>query len=225
MKALHVLSVVLCLTFLTATSALSLTMTEDFSAATINSGVFLTTSSGLNQWNDLARWQINDSGGNTGAWAQHTPNAATSPEESLLYFGWDATGMGMGNSYTFSFDFINDSSGFVGHAYVGGLTGSQQISPFAPWQDLQATAFDTMAISSGIDDWDDGSIFMSGVLGADYDVLYIAIQMGGYGGLRGVDNIFVEVSESAPVPEPSTVLLLGSGLIGLAWYGRKRKKA
>ncbi len=28
----------------------------------------------------------------------------------------------------------------------------------------------------------------------------------------------------APVPEPSTVLLLGSGLAGLAWYSRKRKK-
>ena len=33
------------------------------------------------------------------------------------------------------------------------------------------------------------------------------------------------VRDTAPVPEPSTILLLSSGLLGLGWYGRKRKNA
>ena len=43
--------------------------------------------------------------------------------------------------------------------------------------------------------------------------------------LQGGGTITMEyVYEPAPVPEPSAILLLGSGLLGLGWYGRKRKK-
>ena len=37
-------------------------------------------------------------------------------------------------------------------------------------------------------------------------------------------SLTVISSTPEPVPEPSTILLLSSGLLGLGWYGRKRKK-
>ena len=48
----------------------------------------------------------------------------------------------------------------------------------------------------------------------------------GYGNNAGIDNLVINGELApAPVPEPSTIILLGSGLAGLAWFNRRRKKA
>lgn len=41
---------------------------------------------------------------------------------------------------------------------------------------------------------------------------------------RFVFDFIVPGQSAAPVPEPSTFLLVGAGLLGLGWYGRKRKQ-
>ena len=65
--------------------------------------------------------------------------------------------------------------------------------------------------SLGIDQWGD-------------NVYWYSAALGGMGGLYGDPGLFenVDALDNHPIPEPCTMILLGSGLLGLAGFSRKK---
>ena len=59
-------------------------------------------------------------------------------------------------------------------------------------------------------------------LSSDTDYIY-SVRIFDHSSPYAIDNFNFENNPATPVPEPGTLILLGSGLFGLAFFGRKKR--
>jgi PEP-CTERM motif len=222
-------------------SAQALTLlSEDFTGVTIQDNKTInlitanTSDDNLGVWIDFPssyRWGISEkTNGQSGDYfAQHLPQETDNT--NLLFYGIDVGSLSPLASYCLDFDYV--SSNRTAAVILGGMNyGDHSLDPHAPWFEngsddgelfLGNTPGEVYIGGNNLDSVSDWThVHLEGVIPADYDVLVLGFIMGGIDGFRGVDNI--ELCATAPVPEPSTMLLLGVGLVGLIGVRKKIKK-
>jgi len=211
-----------------------LLLSEDFTGGTIHDNLTIDltdnppsgANDNLGKWIDFPntfRWGISDNGqsGSGDYYAQHL--VQTSDNTNLLFYGIDLSPYPALTEVTLEFDYIA-SNRKPKIAIAGLLNGQHKLDPYGGWFSGDPAGDDGVILYEAQIDkqaswYIDKQITVP--VSQDFDVLALGFIMGGIEGSRGIDNVEVNAT---PVPEPATILLIGTGLVGFGVFRKKFKK-
>ena len=139
-----------------------------------------------------------------------------------------------------TFDGLGIANGWVSENYMANITGTVFFTDTTNFVDIDWTNFNPSSYSAVYSVFNSSNVLLDTftttglgngsitLLGAG--ISYLTIN--GYGGFVGISTLSYDYdgvtdgtnNDTSKVPEPSTLLLLGSGLLGFGFFARKRIK-
>lgn len=154
------------------------------------------------------------------------PAFADTFTENIIVTATDGTNVLASGSYTLTFDptldYTDSSTGLIVNSFTGGPVTGPVGFTYDSADDLLSIGglLDTAnGIFPGTNDY---GFFISSFTTAPTFLLYVNSTERGGENFTGEGSVTVSAVNAAPTPEPSGLLLVGTGLLGVAGMARRR---